>query len=61
MKLNLPPRVRVAIYVFSALGTPVVTYLFDAGIIGVREIALWSAEMAVVFAMAGLNVTKPED
>jgi len=55
MQVNLPPRVRLALYVLTALGTPVVAYLFAKEIIGELELALWSAEVAVVTAMAAFN------
>lgn len=55
MQVNLPPRVRLALYVLTALGTPVAAYLFAKEIIGELELALWSAEVAVVTAMAAFN------
>lgn len=58
MSFNLPPKVRAALYVLTALGTPVVAYLFARGTIGTLEVTLWSAEVSVVTAMAALNVTK---
>lgn len=57
MKLNPSPKVRVLLYILTALGTPVVAYLLSKEVIGTLEVALWSAEVAVVSAMAGLNVT----
>lgn len=57
MRVNLPDRVRVALYVLTALGTPVVAYLFAKHYIGELEVTLWSAEVAVVTAMAALNVS----
>jgi hypothetical protein len=57
MKFNLPNRVRAALYVFTSLGTPVVAYAFAKEWIGELEVALWSAEVAVVTAMAALNTT----
>lgn len=58
MILNPPPKIRAAVYVFTALATPVMTYLLVKGYIGEAEMALWGAEMTAVFAMAGLNVTE---
>lgn len=57
MRINLPDRVRAALYVLTALGTPVIAYLFAKDIIGELEVTLWAAEVAVVNAMAALNVT----
>jgi len=56
MKLNLPPQVRAALYVATSLGSPVVGYLAATGVIGTLEVALWSAEVAVVAALAAFNV-----
>ena len=56
-RFKFPPKVRAAIYGANVLGTPVVTYLLARNIIGVKEVALWSAEMVAVFTMAGLNVS----
>lgn len=59
MKLNPSRRVRAALYVLTAVGTPVVVYLQAKGIIGDLEFILWSGEVTVVSVMAGLN-TDPE-
>lgn len=61
MNLNPPTRVRQATYVLTALLTPVVAYLAAKGIIGDLEVALWSAEVAVVTLMAGINTGAPDD
>ena len=63
MTINLPYKVRAALYIFTAVGTPVVGYLFDRGSIGTGEVALWGAEVAVVNIMAALNTSpsKGED
>lgn len=60
MNLNVPYKIRAGLYVFTAVGTPVVGYLLTKGIIGELEVAFWSAEVAVVSALAALNVSKPE-
>lgn len=56
MKLNLPNKVRAILYVFTAIGTPIITYLFAKDIIGELELALWGAEVTVISVMASLNV-----
>jgi hypothetical protein len=58
MSLNLPPRWRLVIYVVNIIGTPVVVYAKAKGWIGDLEVALWSAEVAAAFALAGLNVDR---
>jgi len=60
MRINLPNKARAIIYVLTALGTPVVAYLFVKGYIGKEEIALFGALVTAVNGMAALNVTNPE-
>ena len=57
MKLNLPPKARIALYVLTLIGTPVVAYLFAKHYIGETEVTLWAAEVMVVNALAAFNVT----
>lgn len=57
MKLNVPPRVRAGLYVLTALGTPLMAYLFARSFIGELEVALWAAEVTAVNALAALNVS----
>ena len=58
MRINLPPRVRMAIYIITALSAPVVAYLSDQKHIGQAEVNLWAGLVAAVTAMAGLNVSE---
>ena len=60
MRLNPPRRVRAALYVLTAIGTPVIAYLNARGIIGAGEVTLWSAEVAIIGGMAAIN-TPPAD
>lgn len=60
MNLNPPRRVRAALYVLTAIGTPVVAYLNAKGYIGSLEVGLWSAEVAAASGLAALNTTSPE-
>lgn len=57
MTLNLPSRVRAALYVITAVGTPAVAYLLVKHYIGEAEVAFWSAEVTVVSVMAALNTS----
>lgn len=65
MTVNFPPQVRAALYILTAMGTPLVAYLLAKNIIGSLEVTLWSAEVAIVGALAafntapGLEVPKP--
>jgi hypothetical protein len=59
MTFNIPPKARIALYILTIIGTPVMAYLKAKGIVGDLEINLWSAEVVAVAGMAALNV-KPE-
>ncbi|THG30667.1 hypothetical protein [Naasia lichenicola] len=58
MQVSIPPKVRVVLYVATALGTPVIAYLLAKDYIGSLEVALWSGEVAVINVLAALNVQK---
>lgn len=58
MQLNPSPKVRIALYVLTAVGTPLVAYLQAKGLIGVLESALWSAEVTVIATLAAFNVSQ---
>jgi hypothetical protein len=58
MNINPPRKVRAAIYIFTAIGTPVVAYLAAKGLIGDLEVVLWSAEVTVASSLAALNITR---
>ena len=57
MTFNVPYKVRAALYVLTAVGTPIIAYLFAKDIIGELETVLWSAEVTVVAALAAFNTT----
>jgi hypothetical protein len=58
MNVNLPYKVRRALYVATIVGAPVVAYLQAKGIIGTVEVSLWLAEVTVISALAAFNVKK---
>jgi hypothetical protein len=60
MQINPPHQVRVALYVLTALLSPVMVYLMAKGYIGTLEMALWGSEVTAVSLMAGFNVSLPE-
>lgn len=60
MRINPPRRVRAALYVLTAVGTPVVAYLKAKGYIGDLELTLWAAEVTVVNGLAALNTPPSE-
>jgi hypothetical protein len=55
MTLNLPPRVRLALYLLTVIGTPIAVYLQAKGIIGDLEFILWGAEVTAVTGLAAIN------
>jgi hypothetical protein len=61
VNLNPPRRVRAALYVLTAVGTPVAAYLKFKGLIGDAELALWGAEVTVVNGLAALNTGSIEE
>lgn len=56
MNLNPPSNIRKALYIITGVGGPIVAYLLTKGVIGNVEVALWSAEVAVISGMAAFNV-----
>ena len=58
MEVNLPSKVRLSLYIFTAVAGPVVTYLLAKGYIGELEMALWAAETTAVTALAAFNIAK---
>lgn len=54
--ITLPPKVRLAIYLASGIGSAVVAYLVARGFAGDAEVALWAALVAVVNGLSAANV-----
>ena len=52
----IPPRIRLAIYLVSGIGSAVVAYLVAKGIAGDAEVTLWAALVAVVNGMSAAYV-----
>ena len=63
MTVNVPYKIRAGLYILTAIGTPIIAYLFAKDILGELEVALWSAEVTVVSALAAFNTvpTRGED
>lgn len=61
MRINLPSRLRFAIYVFNGVGSIIVVYLNAKGLIGAAEVTAWTALSAFTSTMAALNVSNPPD
>lgn len=56
MTVNLPDKVRTALYILTVLISPLVAYLNATGIIGELEVNLFAAYVTAIAAMAGFNV-----
>ena len=57
MPVNIPPKVRFALYVVSALGSVVAAYLFARGIVGEAETGLWAGVVAIINTISASNVS----
>jgi hypothetical protein len=56
MPVNVPPKVRFALYILGAIAAPLIGYLFDSGHIGKNEVALAGAYLALVNLLAASKV-----
>lgn len=55
MTVNLPAKVRLAVYVFVGIGGIVMTYLSSVGVVGQNELTAWSALSVFVGGLAAFN------
>lgn len=58
MDINLPYKVRAALYILTGISGPVVAYFVSKGKMGAPEVALYTAEVTVMSAMAAFNTRK---
>lgn len=56
MQINLPPKVRQAIYGIATVLTPTIAYLNQQGTVTDFQFGLYSVVMAGVTALAYVNV-----
>lgn len=61
MQINLPEKVRGALYIFTGVGSVVVTYLGATEIISTPEMALWTGFTAFIATLAQFNLGSPKD
>lgn len=54
--MNLPSNVRAALYVITAIGSPLVAYLGQQGVIGTFWVGLWAVVVTAVASLARINV-----
>lgn len=55
--MNLPPKVRQAIYVLTAVASPVMAYLQQTGTISDFVFGLFAVVVTAVASLAAVNVT----
>jgi len=56
--MNLPANVRSAIYVLTAIGTPLVAYLGQENVIDSFWVGLWAVLTTAILTLARLNVSE---
>lgn len=57
MNIKIPRKIRASLYIITAVGSPVMVYLLALGVINDAAMVLWGAEVAVVSALAGFNLS----
>ena len=57
MQLNLPSKIRKAIYVAVVLGTAVLVPLHAAGVVNDVILAVWTSVSGAASILAAVNVT----
>lgn len=58
MQVSLPPKVRQAIYIVTAVASPVMAYLNQAGTVSDFAFGLFAVVVTAVASLAAVNVTK---
>lgn len=59
--INIPPKVRFALYLAGVLGAVLVQYALDKTWFGEAEMRLWSGIAAVLFALAAAKTSLSDD
>lgn len=60
MELNLPPQVRMAIYVVVVIGTAVIVPLHSENVVSDLLFNVWTSLSAAASALAAYNVGKAQ-
>ena len=58
MQVSLPPKVRQAIYIITAVASPVMAYLNQAGTVSDFVFGLFAVVVTAVAGLAAYNVNK---
>lgn len=61
MPINLPSRVRQAIYIIATVASPTVYYLNQQAVVNDFWFGLFSVVMSAVTVLAAINVTPDEE
>lgn len=59
--INIPPKVRFALYLIGVIGAVLVQYAIDKSWFGEAEMRLWSGIAAVLFALALAKTSLSDD
>ena len=57
VNINIPSEIRNGLYIFTALGSILMTYLSATQVVGSNEVAAWTAFTAFIAGLAKLNIT----
>jgi hypothetical protein len=60
MNINLPAKIRQAIYIVATIATPTMVYLNSQVIVNDFWLGLYSVIMSAVTVLAAVNVTSDE-
>lgn len=58
MTINLPPKIRQAIYIIATVSQPVMFYLLNENTVTTFQYGLFAVIMGAVTTLAALNVTE---
>lgn len=58
MKISIPSKIRQALYIITAVGTPLIATLVSIGAIPEWAGLLWSAEVLVIGSLASFKTTE---
>lgn len=58
MELNLPPKVRLAIYIVVVMGSATLVPLNVAGLVSNTVMAVWTSVSGAASALAAINLSK---
>lgn len=63
MRVNLPDRVRLWLYIITGVFTPIIAVLTspDVSILPSWVALIWAGEVTFIGTMAALNVSTPSD